>query len=97
MSHLLKHAIGIVYPGDHLYWFFFHIGVEGVAFSEPWTPACRTGSGLAGAVHRQPITEPVSTGKPYSLHSSWGLSQIFSAFFHSLQYKSIYLNIDWNL
>lgn len=70
MSHLLKHAIGIVYPGDHLYWFFFQIGVEGVAFSEPWTPACRTGSGLAGAVHRQPITEPVSTGKPYSLHSS---------------------------
>lgn len=76
--------------------FFFHVGVEGVAFPEPWTSACRTGSGLAGAVHRQPITEPVSTGKPYSLHSS-GDCHKFSAFFHSLQYKSIYLNIDWNL
>lgn len=56
---------------------FSHVGVEGVAFSEPRTPTCHTGSGLAGAVHCQPITEPISTGKPYSFHSSWRLSQIF--------------------
>lgn len=58
---------------SHLLKFFFHAGVEGVAFPKPWTSACHTGSGLAWAVHCQPITEPVSTGKPCSLHNSWGL------------------------
>lgn len=85
-----------LFTQEIIYTVFFHVGVEGVAVSKPWTPACRTGSGFAGAVHRQPITEPVSTGKPHSLHSSWGLVTNFHAFIQLLEYKSIYLNIDSN-
>lgn len=71
--------------------FFFYVGVEGVAFSEPWTPSCHTRSSLAGAVHCQPITEPVSTGKPYSLHNIWGLVIKCHCFSQLLLYKSIQL------